>query len=153
MPRRKAVLVDVDGTLTNVSSIRHHVIVTADHPAKDFDAFHQASGDCPPHEQALDYCRRHYEAGHVVVVVTARMERHYDVTKAWLDRWMPVPYDGPIMREDGLRHSDVSVKRRIYNYLSRHYEIVACCDDNPAILELWDELGIPEIEIVPGWED
>lgn len=150
MWKSKGVIVDCDGTLCDVSSIRHHVRTPG---AKDFDAFHQASGDCPPNEQALEFCRRHYAAGHVICVVTARMERHYTVTKTWLDKYMPVPYDGPIMRPDGLIHTDVSVKTRIYNYLARNYTIVACIDDNPKILELWAKIGIPEIETVPGWED
>ena len=147
--RRAAVIVDCDGTLVNVSSIRHHVATPGE---KDFDAFHRESRHCPPNEQALEFCRRHHAAGHVVVVVTARMERHFDVTKAWLDEFMNVPFDGPIMREDGLRYSDVVIKRGIHRYLSRHYNIVAACDDNPAIIELWKELGIP-VEIVPGWEE
>ena len=145
--RRKAAIVDMDGTLCDVTSVRHHVMG----PVKDFDAFHQGSRHCPPNEQALEFCRRHYAAGHVIVVVTARMDRHYEVSRAWLDDFMPVPFDGPIMREDNLRHSDVSVKRRIYAYLSRHYEIVAACDDNPPIVALWRELGVPEVEVVPGW--
>ena len=150
MPRPKCALVDVDGTLADISAIRYHV--TTPGVEKDFDAFHRASKDCPPHEQALAFCRRHHAAGHVVCVVTARMERHYDVTKNWLDRHMPVPYDGPIMREDGLRYSDVVIKRRIYHYLSKSYDIRWACDDNPAIVSLWKELGL-EVEVVPGWED
>jgi hypothetical protein len=147
MFRPKAVIVDCDGTLVNVSAIRHHVACEP----KDFDAFHEESRFAPPNQQALDYCVRHHEAGDVVVVVTARMERHYSVTRAWLDEHMPVPFDGPIMREDGLRYSDVVIKRRIHSYLSRNYRIVGACDDNPAIIALWQELGIP-VEIVPGWK-
>jgi hypothetical protein len=162
-PRRlKAVIADMDGSLVNVSSIRHYV----SGPVKDFDAFHAASRHCPPNEQALEFCRRHYAAGEVIAVVTARMERHYETSAGWLDDYLlpellaipralylPVGYDGPIMRPDGLTHSDVSVKRRIYRYLTRHYEIVAACDDNPSILPLWEEMGIPEIERIPGWEE
>lgn len=121
-------------------------------PEKNFDAFHQGALDCRPHAQALDFCQRYHESGHVVVVVTARKEHHYAGTKAWLDRWMPVPFDGPIMRPDELNHSDVSIKRRIHRYLAKHYDIRAACDDNPAIVALWQELGIP-VEVVPGWSD
>ena len=150
--RPKAVICDVDGTLCDVTAIRHHVVVPSG-AEKNFDAFHQASRHCPPNQQAIEFCKRHHEAGRVVVIVTARMERHYDVTKAWLDEYMPVPFDGPIMREDGLRHSDTSVKLRIYQYLSRHYNIVAACDDRPEIVQLWRDLNIPEIEVIPGWLD
>jgi phosphoglycolate phosphatase-like HAD superfamily hydrolase len=149
--RRTAVIVDVDGTLCDVSSVRHHVRPELG-VEKDFDAFHRASRTCPPNEQAIEFCRRHHAAGHVVVVVTARMDRHHDVTRDWLNQWMPVPFDGPFMREDGLRYSDVVIKRWIHRYLARSYDIVAACDDNPAIVGLWQELGIP-VEVVPGWQE
>lgn len=152
---------DMDGTLVNVTSVRHHVIGPGE---KDFDAFHEQSRHCPPNEQALEFCRRHYAAGDIIVVLTARMDRHYDTSKGWLDDYLlpellpipraphlPVGYDGPLMREDGLRYSDVVIKRRIHTYLVKHYNIVAACDDNPPIVALWRELAIPEVEVVPGW--
>jgi hypothetical protein len=148
--RRQAVICDVDGTLCDVSSIRHYVAAAGD---KDFDAFHRESRHCPPNEQALDFCRRHHAAGRVVVVVvvTARMDRRYGVTKAWLDQWIPVPFDGPIMRPDGLIHSDVEVKRRIHRYLGTITTSSRRATTTPRIVALWTELGIP-VEIVPGWE-
>jgi hypothetical protein len=152
--RPKAALVDMDGTLVDVSSIRHYV---ARPPGeKDFDAFHQASRHCPPIPQALEFCRRHHDLGHIIVVLTARMAMHYDVSQGWLDDYLlPVcPYDGPIMpRYEGCHYSDVVVKRWAYRYLIRNYRLVAACDDNPPILKLWREVGIPEVETVPGWED
>jgi hypothetical protein len=147
--RRKAAIVDMDGTLCDVSAIRHFVATPG---AKDFDAFHQASRHCPPNEQALEFCRRHHAAGNVILVVTARKERHYAVSRGWLDDFMEVPFDGPFMRPDDSELSDDVIKRRIYRYLSRSYDIVAACDDNPAIIALWERLGIP-VEIVPGWDE
>lgn len=151
MTRKRAAIVDMDGTLCNVSSVRHFVVIGDGRTEKDFDAFHEASAGCPPNQQALDFCQRHHDAGDVIVVVTARMERHYKTSKTWLDTYMTVPYDGPIMRPDGLVHTDVSVKSRIYNYLIRHYDIRAACDDNPAIVALWEKFGIP-VEVIPGWD-
>ena len=40
-----AVIVDIDGTLVDVSSVRHHV---AGPGKRNFDAFHRESADCPP---------------------------------------------------------------------------------------------------------
>ncbi len=151
--RPDAVLADMDGTLVNVSSVRHYV--TAD-GEKDFDKFHEAARHCPPNEQALEFCRRHHAAGRLVLVGTARMAMHYATSKGWLDDYLlpVVPYDGPIMpRWNGCIYSDVVVKRWMFRYLSRQVNIVAAIDDNPPIVQLWEELGIPEIEVVPGWED
>lgn len=145
----KAVIVDMDGTLCDIRAIRFLVATPG---AKDFDTFHRAARSCPPNRQALDFCRRHYASGRVIVVVTARMERHYASSRAWLDEHLPVPFDGPIMRPEGMRHSDVAVKSRILRYLVRNYDIRAACDDNPSIIALWREHGIP-VEVVPGWQD
>lgn len=151
--RPKAALVDVDGTLVNISSVLHYVQRPS--AEKDFHSFHQESLNCPPNQQALDFCVRHHDMGHVIVVGTARMQQHYDVTSLWLQRNMVTPYDGPIMlRRDGERIADVEIKRRMYRYLSRNYDIVAAIDDNPPIVALWrDEIRIPEVEVVPGWVD
>lgn len=159
--RPKAALVDMDGSLVNVSGIRYMVDLTSDYViarggVKDFDGFHQASRHCPPIQQALDFCARHHALDETIVVGTARMAMHFTVSNGWLiDYLLPVcPYDGPIMaRQNGDRRSDVVIKREMHRYLSLHYDIVAACDDNPPICGLWEELGIPEIEIIPGWED
>jgi hypothetical protein len=145
--RRRAVIADVDGTLANVSAIRHHV---ASKP-KNFDAFHSESANVPPNQQALDYVARHHEAGFVVLVVTARLQKWSGLTRTWLERHMPVPFDGPFHRPDGDFRPDVQVKRDIHRYLARTYDIRGCIDDNPNVVALWEELGIPT-EIVPGWD-
>ena len=145
--RARAVIVDVDGTLADVRHIRHHV---ASKP-KNFDAFHAASEFVPPNQQAVDFAVRHFQSGHRVVVVTARMQKWLPVTRAWLDRHLPVPFDGPFHRQDGDGRPDVQVKREIFRYLARHYDVRAACDDNPNVVALWTELGIP-VEVVPGWD-
>ncbi|WP_092501608.1 hypothetical protein [Agrococcus jejuensis] len=71
--RAPAVLFDVDGTLCDVRSIRHHVDGTG---RRNFDAFHAESIDCPPHAPssrwrrvpaswatASSWCRRATPAG------------------------------------------------------------------------------------------
>ena len=145
--RPKAVIVDVDGTLADVRAIRHHVATKP----KNFDAFHAASAHVGPNQQAIDFVTRHHAAGFVIIVVTARLQTWFDVTNTWLHRHMPVPFDGPFHRPDGDFRPDVQVKRDIHRYLSRHFDIRGACDDNPNVVALWTELGIP-VEVVPGWD-
>lgn len=144
----EAVVVDVDGTLCDVSTIRHLV----ERRPKDFDAFHAGAAQCPPHSRVVEQVREHHRAGRVIVVVTARMYQWEDSTRAWLDRHIGVPYHGPFMRGDSDFRADVEVKRDIHRVLtSDHgYRIVHAIDDNPAIVALWGELGIPTT-VVPGW--
>lgn len=151
--RPKAVIADVDGSLCNIQSIRHYVVRPADAPEdweKDFDTFHQSSADCPPNDWVVDWVVEKYKAGYIILVVTGRDQIHYQVTKTWLDKHVPVPFDGPFHRPEGNRYSDVSVKSEIYHYLSRTYDIRFAIDDNPSIIQLWESLGIP-VTTVPGW--
>lgn len=145
--RRKAVIADMDGTLADVSGIRHFV---ASKP-KNFDAFHAASEFVPANAQALEFVERHHHSGHVILVVTARMEKWRGATVRWLDRHMTVPYDGPFHRQDGDLRPDVQVKRDIHRYLARQFDIRAAVDDNPNVIALWSQLGIPT-EVIPGWD-
>ncbi|GAA4391685.1 phosphatase domain-containing protein [Tsukamurella soli] len=145
-----ALIVDVDGTLVDVSSIRHHV---AKRP-KDFDAFHRESADCPPNMPVIHLCDAWALRDMEIVVVTARMYRWEAVTTAWLRHWMPCDFHGPFMRGDTDYRPDVEVKRDIHRILTEEldFDIVAAVDDHPKICELWESLGIPTIRI-PGWED
>lgn len=149
MTQREAVIVDVDGTACDVSSVRHFV---ESHP-KDFDAFHSGAEKCPPHAFVLEEVAEHHRSGRTILVVTARMYRWEASTRAWLDRHMPAPYEGPFMRGDRDFRPDVEVKRDIYRVLTADHEfrIAHAIDDNPAILQLWGELGI-STTAVPGWD-
>lgn len=146
--RPTAVIADIDGTLADVRGIRHHVLTKP----KNFDAFHAASAHVSANAQALDFVAAAHAAGHVVVVVTARRQRWAGVTATWLAAHMPVPFDGAFHRPDGDFRPDVQVKRDIHRYLARHYDIRAAIDDNPRVVALWTELGIPTT-VVPGWDD
>lgn len=143
-----AVIVDVDGTLCDVSSVRHHI---ATRP-KNFGAFHAGSAQCPPVAQTLAFIEAHHAAGRVIVVVTARMYQWEGLTRTWLNQHLTVPYVGPFMRGDDDLRPDVEVKRRIHEILVRdyRYRFVEAIDDNPSIVALWHELGIPTT-VVPGW--
>lgn len=145
---KTAVIVDVDGTLCDVASVLHHVQRTP----KDFDAFHAGSADCPPHTDVIRQVVEHHRGGHTIVVVTARMYRWEDVTRDWLTRHLPVPHLGPFMRGDRDYRPDVEVKRDIHRVLTTDHglSIVQAIDDSPAIIELWEQLGIPTT-VVPGW--
>lgn len=141
----EAVIFDVDGTLCDVRSIRHHVMSGR----RDFHAFHMASVDCPPHPHVVEAARKAQAEGRKVLVVTARMERYRALTSFWL-ALHDVPSDDLLMRADGDGRPDYDVKREILARIRRRYRPVFAWDDNPAILALWDQEGIPR-ELVPGW--
>lgn len=147
MTKPTAVIVDVDGTLCDVTSVRHHVL----NRPKNFDAFHEGSLHCPPHQRALDYVNEASDEGHDILIVTGRMEMWRDHTVQWLATNVERQWIGPWMRPQGDYRTDVEVKREIHAELARCWEIVGAIDDNPSIVALWQDLGVPTV-VMPGWE-
>lgn len=145
----KAVIFDVDGTLADVSGIRHYVL--DDPKRKNFEKFHAAASYCPPNQQALDLVRNYAAQGFVIIVVSARKERWRYRTSIWLRKW-EVGHDHLLMRADGDQRKDVEVKRDILAKIRQRYEVVHAVDDNPNVIAMWTAEGIPTT-IIPGWDE
>lgn len=143
--RQPAVLVDMDGTLCDVSAVIH---LQAE--PDGFSAFHEACAQCPPHRAVIEWCLDQHSRGHSILIVTGRDAWARGLTEQWLSGYLPVPFDGLHMRRDGDFRSNTHVKRDIHNQLARTYEIRAAIDDDPEIVELWQELGIP-VAMVLDW--
>lgn len=144
----EAVIVDVDGTLADVTQYRHHVLTRP----KNFDAFHREAMDAPPIRSTIDWTLDHHRAERAILVVTARMETWREETTAWLDRHVPHAYIGPFMRRDKDYRPDFEIKREILVKIRTVYTVVGAIDDNPNVVRLWESEGIPTT-IVPGWLD
>lgn len=140
----------MDGTLADVSSIRHHVIPKPPSRRKDFAAFHRESVNVPPHAHVVDLARSAATDGHAILVVTARSTKWRHQTAMWLAAHQ-IPSDAMFMRRDGDFRRDVEVKADILRRIKRTWTVVHAVDDNPAIIELWRSHNI-ETTIVPGWE-
>jgi hypothetical protein len=145
--RRPCWILDMDGTLADVSGIRHHVTAVP----RDFYAFHSASVDVPPHAEVVKLARSVHARGVGVVVVTAReaIWRHH--TAWWLAMW-DVPSDALFMRAVGDYRPDVEVKRDILTVIRASWTVVHAVDDNPAVIALWESAGV-SVTRIPGWPD
>lgn len=150
MKERKptGVIVDLDGTLADVTPYRHHVLTRP----KDFHAFHTGAMDAEPIGSTLEWVTERHAAGHVILVVTARMSSWHHETTAWLHRHMPVPFHGPHMRGFRDYRPDYEIKYEILGHLRARFDIVEAIDDNPSVVEIWRSVGIPTT-IVPGWAE
>jgi phosphoglycolate phosphatase-like HAD superfamily hydrolase len=147
-PKLPAVIFDMDGTLCDVTSVRHHVL---DRRRKNHHAFHYGSLWCPPIPWVLDNAHRYHRAGFHVIVVTAREEKWRELTSNWLESVGAPPYR-MFMRPTGDFRKDKLIKGEILDMLLETYDIHHAYDDNPAILELWQERGVP-YTVVPGWAE
>lgn len=121
--RPKAVIIDIDGTL------------------QDWGSTTVSKG--------MEFAKRHYEADHVLVIVTARdHEYSFESSFNWLVAHLPYPFIGPIHRTcDDPRYAS-EFKREVAESLSTLYEVVGAADDNSYVLEMWHEYAKDH----PGFE-
>ena len=151
--KRNAVIFDMDGTLANVSSIRHYLKqYDKDRKRfiKHFDKFHDESVNVPPHSHVVNAAQVSKLLGNEVLIVTARkhMWRHH--TSWWL-AMHNIPSDMLMMRGNLDNRPDYEVKRDMLKTIRQAYNVIHAWDDNPSIIKLWTEEGIP-CTIVEGWE-
>lgn len=153
--KKSAVIVDCDGTLVDVSSIRHYVrealLPDGTYSKKNFDDFHKASILCPAIWPTVDRLTYYWEKRLDILIVTARGRQYDKTTRDWLHKYS-IPYNKLYMRDVGDFRSDVDVKRDILAEIELTWNVVEAMDDNPSVIALWEEHGIPT-HIVPGWED
>ncbi len=150
---KTAVIFDMDGTLADVSSIRHHLNKYDEgkrRVIKHFDNFHDESVNVPPHSHVVNAAQIAHMLGHEVLVVTARKHMWRNHTAWWL-AMHDVPSDMLMMRGDEDNRKDYEVKRDMLDTLRKAYDIIHAWDDNPSIIKLWQENNIPTT-VVPGWE-
>lgn len=152
MPKPNAVIFDMDGTLANVSSIRHYIVPPTPMPKgwyKDFHSFHSESVNVPVNEHVRDHAIRAHMLGNAVLIVTARRAMFRNQT-AWFLALHGIPSDALYMRGDKDGRPDYEVKKDILTAISRRYNVIHAVDDNPAVIKLWQEHGI-ETTIVEGF--
>jgi len=145
-----AVIFDVDGTLANVDSILHHI---NKHKARDtedfkrdFYKFHLESVNVPPHGHVVGMVHDAVANGHHAIIVTARKEQWRPHTSMWL-ALNNIPSHALFMRPQHDDRKDYNVKKSILKHISQAWDVVHAVDDNPHVLRLWEENGIPTTKI------
>lgn len=144
-----AVIFDMDGTLADVSSIRHYLKPNIHH-GKDFDSFHSESVNVPPHSHVVNAAQVAHMLGLKILVVTARKWMWRNHTAWWL-AMHDIHSDLLMMRGDLDSRKDYEVKKDMLAIIRQAYNPIHAWDDNPNIIRLWTEEGIP-CTIVDGWE-
>lgn len=136
-----AVILDVDGTLCDVTTALHHILDRS-HP-KDFESFHKASLDCPPHDFAIQWALSCYALDFKLIVVTSRKERNREITEAWVDRNLPAPYVKMHMRgnEDGRPSPEVK-RDNLALIRGEGFKVIAAIDDDESVLAMYESQGV-----------
>jgi hypothetical protein len=140
---RPLAIVDIDGVVADVRHRLHHI----EGRRKDWDAFFDAAGDDPPHEEGLAIVRT-LAAEHEVVYLTGRPERLRRVTEAWL-----AAHDiaGRVhMRGVGDRSPAAQMKVEVVKRLARTRPVGMVVDDDTSVLAAVRYAGFQTF--VADWE-
>ena len=89
-------------------------------------------------QKVREYAKKHYELGHVLIVMTAR-DHEYMYTSSFnlLMHVLPYPFIGPFCRpKDDPRYAS-EFKRETAEHLSYIFDIVGAADDNKQVIQMW----------------
>jgi hypothetical protein len=141
-PVQPAYIFDVDGTLANVDPFIHLVRG----PNRDYDAFHEASIDALPNFEVVQMLNEAFFDQMHVLVVTSRKEKWRGLTSRWLAN-NDIGHHALYMRKDDDHRPDYEVKKDILIDIKNHWDVLHAVDDNPNVIRLWEEYGIPTTKI------
>lgn len=148
----RAVVIDVDGTLSDPSGRLHHL-----DGEKDWKAFHDGMGDDEPIEAVATLARILYAAAErgdgvdAVMIVTARHDDpvYRQLTVDWLDLH-GIRYHALYMRRDTDTRRDHLVKADILAQMREDgYEPMLAIDDRPEVVRMWRAAGIVTLQCAP----
>jgi hypothetical protein len=139
-----AVIVDVDGTIVNVTGIRH--LVTGE--TRNFDAFHKESVNCPPNQAVIDAINEQRLLGRKILIVTARQFKYLRLTVWWMHFANVGPVEAIYMRKDGDYRPDAEVKFDILKMIKDDgYNPVLAYDDRECVADIWRAAGIQTVMV------
>lgn len=151
--KQEAVLVDVDGTLANVTSILH--LIVKNHPKNDtgksdYAEFHRQSQNCPSKPDVVEEVSRLKSEGYKILIVTGRSDDYRHHTESWLDD-NEIEYDKLFMRKSGDRRPSAEVKKEILDEISEKWDPIHAFDDDPSVIEMFGDSGLVTT-LIPGWQ-
>ncbi|MDQ3932832.1 MAG: hypothetical protein M3252_08360 [Actinomycetota bacterium] len=138
---RRAVVVDLDGTLASVQWRLHHV----SQPRRDWQAFFAGMDADTPVPWVVELLRADH-GDTAKVILSGRPETYREVCRGWLDRH-GIPYDELILRSTGDFRPDHVVKAEIYERtIAPHYSVAVVVDDRPSVVAMWRARGLYVIQ-------
>ena len=141
-PSQLAYIFDVDGTLANVDPYLHHVRGSN----KDYEAFHEASVGALPNIEVVEMLNHAFFDQMHIIIVTSRKEKWRGLTSYWLAK-NDIGHHALYMRSDDDNRPDYEVKKDILLKIKNHWNVIHAVDDNPNVIRLWEDHGIPTTKI------
>ncbi|MFI1699080.1 MULTISPECIES: phosphatase domain-containing protein [Streptomyces] len=134
---RKAVLVDIDGTVA---------LMTGRSPF-DETRVHEDL----PNPPVIQVVRALHAAGNQIVFLSGRTDGSREATDAWLTEHVGVPYAGPFMRPTGDSRKDSIVKVELFDaHIRDTYDVTCVLDDRSQVVQAWRAIGLTVLQVADG---
>jgi len=136
---KKAIIVDIDGTLADVEHRVHHV----NKEQKDWKAFHDSMDQDRLNHWYAKLIEAMKHQGFDILFVTGRDEDYREKTQTWMKQHQ-IQYDKLYMRSAVDFRSDSEVKKEIYErQIKDHWEVAFVVDDRLSVVKMWrEQLGL-----------
>jgi FMN phosphatase YigB (HAD superfamily) len=146
--RQKAVIIDIDGTLSNSPHVEGFKKPTG---GTDWEAWIASTRYAPVNEWCKELVLAMHRRGYKLIFLTARSTNFsgLEITKEWLDSHLN--HEGIfeyelIMRPIGDFRPDTEVKTMLYSTLiSPYYDVLFAIDDKKTVINLWRSLSVPAL--------
>ena len=146
--RQKAVIIDIDGTLSNSPHIAGFQKPTG---GTDWAARIEATSHAPANEWCKELTIAMSWQGYRLIFMTGRTESFNGkaITEQWLKQQLNpegiFEYE-LIMRPSGDFRLDTDVKLMLYTtHIAPNFDVLFAIDDKQSIVNLWRNLGVPAL--------
>lgn len=156
---KKAIIFDIDGTLSDPKHRLHHI----KNGARNWDAFFaETMGDDPVEEiiavnhafedQGKLFAAYSKKLPYALIIVTARNRDNEDMTRAWLKEHK-IAFDKIYMRASKDYREDSIVKQEILEQIREDgYEPFLVFDDRQRVVDMWRDNGIKVAHVSHDWD-
>ena len=149
-PEKPFVLCDIDGTIANCE---HRQMYVQGEGKKDWKNFFAHMNEDTPIESTIKLVLEYKAKGHDIILLTARPEDYREMTEEWVAKNTDIDPLTIIMRNSGDKRPDVEVKQQMFEtYFKNKYPIETMIDDRPVVIRMWQEIGVPVIDVGKGIE-
>ena len=149
MEKKKAIIVDLDGTLANVEHRRHFLKETP----PDWRSFNESMVTDTVNEWCHTLMKRMQGGtygGRSILLVSGRGEEYRPHTEDWLEELI-IDYDKLLMRPAGDFRADEIIKREIYEEkIKDFYDVLFVIDDRSKVVKMWRSLGLVCLQCCEG---
>lgn len=143
---RRAILVDIDGTVAINTHRVHHLQKSP----KDWDSFNATMHLDEPNQPVRTVVKALYNYGYSVIYCSARMEKFRKITVDWL-RVAGMPNSALYLRADDDFRADAVVKREFLEVIrSRGFCPKLVIDDRSSVVAMWRAEGLLCLQPAPG---